>query len=98
MGKKKGFEIDHINGNGLDNRKSNLRFVTPRQNLQNMHTKRYSKYPGVTWHKINHRWMAQIKINGRPIYLGYFNNEYEAYLAYKKAIEKLGEEYVPVGG
>jgi len=98
MGRKKGLEIDHINGNGLDNRRSNLRFVTHRQNLQNRHTAKTSKYPGVNWSKIAHKWRAYIEINGKQIHLGYFNNEYEAYLAYQKAVEKLGEECIPVGG
>jgi len=91
MGKKEGLEIDHINGNKLDNRKENLRFVTRRQNMQNLHTIRASKYPGVGWHNHNKKWRARIKTNGKEKLLGYYTNEEDAFKAYCDAVNELGE-------
>lgn len=81
----KGMEIDHINGNGLDNRKENLRVVTKRQNQQNWHIRKTSKYPGVGWHKGKGRWQAQIRIKGKKTHLGYFTDELEAATTYSVA-------------
>ena len=93
LGRKDGFECDHINGNGLDNRRSNLRLVTHRQNEQNRHKKKTSKYPGIYWNKQNKKWEALIRINGKRIHLGLFNDEYKAYLAYCKAVKEMtGQE------
>jgi hypothetical protein len=85
----KGHVTDHINGNGLDNRKCNLRLVTYRQNQQNRHHKKSSKYPGVQWHKCDKRWFSCIRFNGKRTYLGYFINEKKAYQAYQDACKKL---------
>ena len=52
-------EIDHVNGNGLDNRKCNLRIVTHRQNCQNFHHNKSSIYPGVCWAKNNKKWKVR---------------------------------------
>jgi hypothetical protein len=82
-------ETDHINGNGLDNRRTNLRIVTHRENLQNIHIEKSSKYPGVTWHKKTEKWMARIKINGHHRYLGCFVDELEAANTYNVACKEL---------
>ncbi len=70
MGAKSNEECDHINGNGLDNRRSNLRLSAHRQNMSNMkkpigrHGKpTTSKYKGVTWYKKYNKWLAQICLN-----------------------------------
>lgn len=80
------FEVDHINQNGLDNRKSNLRWVTTSQNvlngrIQNSHS---SKYIGVSWHKREKKWYARIGFNGKVIHIGCFNNEEDAAVAYDR--------------
>lgn len=86
LGKKEGFVSDHINGNGLDNRRhENLRHVTHRQNLQNRHSEKSSKYPGVSWRKETSQWLAQIRLDGKKKYLGYFASEEEASQAYQTA-------------
>lgn len=80
--------IDHINGDGLDNRKENLRVVSNRANLNNRHSKKKSKYPGIYFSK-KKRWIARITINGKRKYIGSFKNEKEAYKAYKNEYNKL---------
>lgn len=89
------FQVDHINGNGLDNRRENLRVVTDSQNTQNQRIKSSNKsgYKGVFWHKQRNKWVAQIGIENRQIYLGSFSNIEEAVLEYEKASEKLHKEY-----
>jgi hypothetical protein len=82
---KDDMQVDHINGNPLDNRKENLRLVNNRQNGQNRHHVKTSKYPGVSRKKNRKSWIAQIQINGKIKYLGSFKTEIEAYNAYKKA-------------
>ena len=75
-------QIDHIDGDGLNNQKANLRVVTTRQNKQNIHIKTASKYPGVSWHKTGKTWQANIRIGNRKRYLGMFEKEEDAYAAY----------------
>ena len=91
----KGMVTDHINHNGLDNRKENLRFATRSQNDQNRRSQvgSSSKYKGVCWHKAKGKWISNIVIGGkRKIHIGYFTCEHQAALAYnKKAIEFYGE-------
>lgn len=75
---------DHINHNSLDNQKLNLRVATARLNSYNCKFKNNntSGYRGVTWHKQINRWMAQIKVNNKRIYLGVFTDIIKAALAY----------------
>jgi len=95
----KGVMVDHINGDGLDNRKSNLRLCNKRQNGQNrINENKSSKFPGVTLHKKAKKWHAQIEINGKHKNLGYFINEKDAAIAYEKACRELGEELICKSG
>ena len=84
-------EIDHININPLDNRIENLRVVNTSQNNRNRNKFKNcsSKYKGVFWNKLKSKWHAQIKINGKTKHLGLFDNEEDAYLAYKKKYDEL---------
>ena len=68
--------VDHIDGNKLNNRRSNLRLVTRSQNQANRRHNRNSRsrYKGVTWHKRRRLWMARIQVRGRRITIGYFND------------------------
>ena len=92
----KGLFVDHINHNGLDNRKDNLRFVTRTQNGQNRRPNRNSTsaYKGVTWFKPTNKWCARIKDKNKRIFLGHFTCEHEAALAYNKKAKELFGEYV----
>jgi len=89
-----GFEWDHDDGNGLNNKKDNLILRTHRQNCQNRHISKSSKYPGITWFKRTKRWVAQIQINGVTRGLGYFPTEEEAFFAYIQAVEENGETVI----
>ena len=85
-------KVDHIDGNGLNNQKSNLRIVTNRQNQQNRHHKRTSKYPGVSWAGNIGKWRTQIQLNGKRYYLGSFDLEVDAATVYKVACAEIGEQ------
>lgn len=83
------FEIDHINGDKLDNRWVNLRECTKAQNAQNrakLCTRRaWSKHMGVSYSKKRSNWFASIDVNKKRIYLGSFETEEEAAKAYADA-------------
>ena len=76
-------QVDHINGNKLDNRRCNLRIVTQQQNQFNR-----TRAKGYCWHKRINKWQAKICINYKYIHLGYFDTEEQARLAYLQAKEK----------
>jgi len=92
-----GLLVDHINQNGLDNRKANLRPATAAQNIINRakyKNRNYgSKYKGVIWHRRYKCWQAQIKTNCKLIYLGSFKDEVEAAKAYDEAAKKYHGEF-----
>jgi hypothetical protein len=78
--------IDHINLNGLDNRRQNLRVTTVSANIQNSASRGgTSKYKGVHFATGEQKWKAEIMINRKGKFLGYFDNEMEAALAYDVA-------------
>jgi len=86
---KKNFVVDHVNGNPLDNRRKNLKEVTVRQNCQNRHHEKTSKYPGVSWNKRDKKWVAQIEINGNKITIKSCLDEHQAYKAYLNKCKEL---------
>jgi len=84
IGMRRGFQIDHINGNGLDNRRSNLRHVTPAQNQANQHTTRgRSLFKGVRYQARRRTpWEAAITFHQLKIHIGRYATEEAAARAY----------------
>jgi hypothetical protein len=81
-------QMDHINRNGLDNRRCNIRICSHQQNQLNRKSWGKSKYKGVTWNKRNQKWAVQIVRNKIHKFLGYFYSEKQAALAYQKESEE----------
>lgn len=87
VGKIDSRHIDHINGDGLDNRRCNLRFVTHQENHFNSRKRDgcISVFKGVRWNKQKNKWYSEIWLNGKRDYLGCFVNEIDAAMAYDDA-------------
>lgn len=92
------YMVDHINRNTLDNRRSNLRKVTPQQNAWNSGVRKnsQSKVRGVSYYEPTQKWRAVISSNGEYIHLGYFDNKSDAEDARKMAEAELYGEYAPI--
>ena len=88
-------EIDHKNGNTLDNRFDNLRIATHGNNQKNC--KKYktniSGFKGVCWSKQYKKWNARIQVNNKQINLGCYNNKIYAALVYARAAKKYFKEW-----
>jgi hypothetical protein len=82
--------IDHIDGDGLNNRRSNLRFATLSQNQGNRRLSKNNKsgYKGVSWNNHSRKWLAQIVIQNKNIYLGLFDSIEDARVAYAEAAKR----------
>ena len=89
------FHVDHVNRNGLDNRRSNLRLCTVSQNQFNR-TKSATNttgYKGVCWNKKKHKWQVGFTIKGRYKNLGYFDDKHEAAKAYNTGVMTYHKEF-----
>lgn len=95
MGYPKGLTVDHINGNGLDNRRCNLRLATQSQNAKNRRKNYNSRslYKGVTFHTQRNRWLARIQNNKRKVSLGLYGSQEEAARAYDAAAKELHGDF-----
>ena len=81
---------DHINGDGLDNRRTNLRLATTKQNVRNrrLSSNNTTGFKGVSVPTSGNKYQAQIRVDGRLIFLGLFSNKIDAALAYNEAALK----------
>jgi hypothetical protein len=93
----RGVVIDHVDGNGLNNQKNNLRVCTCEQNHWNRHrlnSNNTSGYRGVSWDKKTNKWLVRVGYDGKRVYGGLFENRDSAVVVYKKITSELYGEYV----
>ena len=85
--------INHIDGNRLNNMFSNLELCTHRYNISDglLRKDTYSKFTGVSWSKKSKKWISQIRINKKLMYLGLFKSELEASDAYQNKLKEINE-------
>lgn len=95
MNAPKGVQVDHIDGNKLNNQKSNLRLVTNGQNQMNSKNTKgsSSKYKGVTWDKNRNKWTVHICLDWKIKHLGRFEKEIDAVKAYNEVAKELFGEF-----
>lgn len=88
-------EIDHINGNRMDNRKINLRICTSSQNSKNRKLQKNNKsgYKGVSYRKRDKKWIVYICVNRKNKYIGIFKNIKDASNAYNIAAVQYYKEF-----
>lgn len=88
-------QIDHIDGDKLNNRWANLRLATPSQNLANTGKPRHntSGFKGVSWSKNKNKWRAYISIENKTKHLGYFEELESAHVAYDLAANAIHGEF-----
>ena len=109
LGAPDGVPVDHISGDGLDNRRANLRECSNAENARNQVKHKAwrgrpctSQYKGVHFNRADQRWVSMIRENGRSRYLGGFLSEIEAALAYDTAAKQVFGEFArfnfPDGG
>lgn len=97
--RERGVVVDHINHDGLDNRRSNLRLASHRENMRNMRKWKggkgrcSSRYKGVARHMERKKWRSQIMVDGVQIFLGYHEDETAAARAYDEAAEMYFGEF-----
>ncbi len=92
---KCGYEVDHINTCGCDNRKVNLRLATRSEQGINtgLQSNNTSGVTGVSWHRKDHKWQARININGKQIHLGNFIDKKDAITKRRQAEIKHFKKY-----
>ena len=93
-------QCDHINGNPLDNRRSNLRWCTPAQNRENSSkwNRNTNGYKGIYYEEDRGVWRAEIRKAGRKVFLGRFHTKREAAIAYDHAALGYFGEYARSNG
>ena len=91
----KGIEVDHKDGNSLNNQKINLRTSTRSQNAANRgkQANNTSGYKGVFWHNKANKWIASIRLSNKQVHIGIFNKKIEAALAYNQAAKQYHGEF-----
>jgi hypothetical protein len=90
-----GFHTDHIDGDGLNNQRSNLRTASRTENARNRspNTGCASQFKGVHWNKRKRRWVASIRVNKKSVFLGLHKSEQAAADAYSRAASQYFGEF-----
>jgi hypothetical protein len=90
-----GMTVDHIDGNGLNNQRGNLRFATGHEQMWNRPLVRSNKsgFKGVSWYKQKGCWQANITVWNKQKFIGYFEDKIEAAKAYNDAAKRLHGEF-----
>lgn len=96
LGTPDGMVTDHINGNGLDNRRANLRACTHQENMLNQRKRitNTSGYPGISWDKKRKKWYTSISISGKNINFGRFDTLEEA-IEIRLQVEEQVKSFLP---
>lgn len=92
-----GMVVDHIDGDGLNNTRCNLRVVTMAQNQWNR-VRSKSSHPGVFWCNTKMKWLARIRANGKITHIGYFDDIGDAIQARAKFVESIHGEFARDAG
>jgi HNH endonuclease len=95
MNAKEKLEVDHIDGDGLNNQRNNLRLCTHAENVRNYQLPKHNKsgYKGVHWNKQQQKWRAAIKVNNKEITLGHFKNIMDAVAVRDQKARELHGEF-----
>lgn len=94
-----GFDTDHIDGDTLNNQRSNLRTTSRGENMMNrkINKNNVAGFKGVSYKKLNKKWTAQIQVNKKKVYLGLFDKKEDAYKSYCEACYKYHGKFANVG-
>lgn len=95
MGAQRGQEVDHINGDRLDNRRGNLRIVTSSQNKMNSAIRKDNRtgHKGVFYERTRGQWLAYVKVSGKCIFRRRFRTKQQAIEARKEAEKAIHGAY-----
>lgn len=98
LGAGVGEQVDHIDHDGLNNRRANLRIATCSQNAGNSRRRSDNKsgYKGVSWYARSGKWWACIRRDGKTRHLGYFSDPWDAAMAYNVAAREVFGEFAYV--
>lgn len=98
MNPEHGYEIDHQDGDGLNNQRSNMRICTSSQNKanQNVRSDNVSGFKGVSWDKSRGKWLVQTHYRGKSKYIGRFTDKLEAARVYNETVIDLFGEFAKV--